>query len=307
MAARALVIGTRGSKLALIQTGIVVSALRLLDPTREFHIKTIKTKGDVVTQAPLEELGRGAFSREIENALLAHDVDLAVHSLKDLPGQLPAGLVLAAVPERADARDVIVSKDGRSLGQLQAGAVIGTSSPRRTALVKELRPDVDTQNIRGNVDTRVRKLLASEYDAVVLAAAGLIRLGLERHITEFLDPDTLVPAISQGVLGVEARVDDVETLALLKLLDHEPTCIATQAERAFLRAAGAGCKTPIAAYATVQGSTVRVRGLVASTDGKRVYRQLVTASVEQAGAAGERLLQMLRAAGADDLLREGAA
>ena len=306
MAARAFALGTRGSKLALVQTDIVLRALRRQHPDRTFSVKTIKTKGDQQSQTPLEVLGRGVFSREIEQALLAKEIDIAVHSLKDLPGELPKGLTLGVVPEREDPRDVLLSKDGSSIGQLHAGAIVGTSSPRRTALIKELRPDVDAQNIRGNVDTRVRKLQDSEYDAVVLAAAGLERLGLTSHVTEYLDPDTFVPAVSQGVLGVECRQDDAGVIALLKPMEHGPTRIATMAERAFLQAIGGGCKVPVAAYATVQGDTVRVRGLIASPDGSRVYRQVLTAPSAKAEAAGRELVQQLRAAGAADLLNQEA-
>lgn len=308
MAARTLILGTRGSRLALVQTEEVLGALRRHHPAREFQVKVVSTRGDEDTVTPLPVLGRGVFSREIERELLDRRIDLAVHSLKDLPGTLPQGLMLAAFPERADARDVLVSRSGARLAELPPGAVVGTSSPRRAALVREARPDLRTESVRGNVDTRVRKVMAGQYDALVLAAAGLLRLGQAEVVTEHLDPERFIPAIGQGTMAVEVREDDAELVDLLRSLDHGPTRVATTAERSFLRHVGGGCKAPVAAYATVHGGTVRLRGLVASPDGARVYRRVLEAPVAEAEAAGARLVEALEAAGAKDLLaRESAA
>ncbi|MSQ12333.1 MAG: hydroxymethylbilane synthase [Dehalococcoidia bacterium] len=302
MAGRAVVLGTRGSPLALAQTEEVLQLLRNAHPDRAFRTRVIKTTGDVAAQVPLDTIGRGAFSSELEQALLAREIDVAVHSLKDLPGQLFDGLAIAATPERADPRDVLVSRDDLTLERLPPGALVGTSSPRRAALVREARPDLRTDPVRGNVDTRLRKLVAGQYSALILAAAGLSRLGLLERVTEFLDPERFVPAIGQGILGVEARDDDPEVLGLLRPLDHESTRVAAEAERGFLQRVGGGCKVPVAAYATIHGNVVRIRGLVASPDGTRVYRRVLDAPARQAGEVGARLWQALESAGASDLL-----
>lgn len=302
MAARPLILGTRGSRLALVQTEEVLRALRLHHPGREFQVQVISTRGDEDRVTPLPVLGRGVFSREIERELLDRRIDLAVHSLKDLPGTLPPGLTLAAFPERADARDVLVSRSGATLVKLPPGAVVGTSSPRRAALVRDARPDVRAESVRGNVDTRVRKVLEGQYDAVILAAAGLVRLGDTGVITEYLDPERFIPAVGQGTMAVEVREDDAETIALAKAVDHRLTRVATEAERSFLRHVGGGCKVPVGAYATVHGGVLRLRGLVASPDGKRVYRRTLDAPLAEAEAVGRRLVEQLEAAGARDLL-----
>ncbi|MSQ12670.1 MAG: hydroxymethylbilane synthase [Dehalococcoidia bacterium] len=308
MSTRTFTLGTRGSRLALVQTEEVLRELRRHHPGREFQVKVIKTRGDVDTVTPLLTLGRGVFSSEIERELQDRRIDLAVHSLKDLPGTLPSGLTIAALPERADPRDVLVSRSGAVLAKLASGALVGTSSPRRTALVMEVRPDLCTEPVRGNVDTRVRKVMAGEYDALVLAAAGLLRLGQADVVTEYLDPERFIPAIGQGTLAVEIREDDAELVDLLRSLDHGPTRMATTAERSFLRHVGGGCKAPVAAYATAHGGAVRLRGLVASPDGARVYRRVLEAPVAEAETVGVRLVQALEAAGAKDLLaRESAA
>lgn len=308
MSTRTFTLGTRGSRLALVQTEEVLRELRRHHPGREFQVKVIKTRGDLDTVTPLPTLGRGVFSSEIERELPNHRIDLAVHSLKDLPGTLPSGLTIAALPERADPCDVLVSRSGAVLAKLAPGALVGTSSPRRTALVREARPDLRVEPVRGNVDTRVRKVMAGQYDALVLAAAGLLRLGQADVVTEHLDPEWFIPAIGQGTMAVEVREDDAELIDLLRSLDHGPTRVATTAERSFLRHVGGGCKVPVAAYATVRGGTVRLRGLVASPDGARVYRRTLEARVAEAEAAGVRLVEALEAAGAKDLLaRESAA
>ncbi|MBI2936017.1 MAG: hydroxymethylbilane synthase [Chloroflexi bacterium] len=301
---RPIILGTRGSSLALVQTEEVLQGLRGLYPEREFRAKVIKSMGDLAAEAPLATLGKGVFTRELEAALLSGEVDGAVHSLKDLPGVLPEGLVLAAFPPRADARDVLVSKSGQSLATLPAGSCVGTSSPRRAALVKALRPDLETRPIRGNVDTRVRKVLAGQYDALVLAAAGLIRLGRQESITEYLVPELFVPAVGQGCLAVETREDE-ELVRMLQPLDHEPTRLAVTAERSFLKALGGGCQVPFGAWGTVRDGAITLWGVIAAPDGRRVYRDHVKSparEVAQAEEAGRLLVQQLLDAGAGELI-----
>ena len=302
------VIGSRGSKLALWQSNWVKSRLEELRPGTRVSIEIIKTQGDVMRDVPLAVIGgKGVFTKELEDALLDNRLDLAVHSLKDLPTTLPAGLAIAAVTEREDPRDALVlradaARDGASVGSLPAGAVVGTSSTRRQAQLKHLRPDVQLKDLRGNVDTRLRKLDAGWYDAVVLASAGLRRLGLDERISAAVPPDEILPAVGQGALGVETRAADEETRSLVSLLEHAPTRDACAAERALLRALGGGCQVPIAAHATVAGARLRLEGLVAG--GGRVIRDSFEDATENAERAGETLAQKLREQGADELLAE---
>ncbi|MBI5956708.1 MAG: hydroxymethylbilane synthase [Chloroflexi bacterium] len=290
-----IVIGTRGSALARGQTYWVAARLMELVPGLEVIIRTIKTSGDALLDVPLAKIGdKGLFTREIESALLAGQIDVAVHSLKDLPTELSAGLIIGAVTEREDVRDALVSRLGCDLDGLPPGARVGTSSLRRAAQLLAYRPDLQILNIRGNVDTRLRKAATEEYDAVVLAVAGLRRLGLEAQITEYLPLEIMLPAVGQGALAVEARQEEAETQHLVALLDHAPTRAATTAERVFLRALGGGCRVPIAAYGEVAGDTLRLRGLVASEDGRRVVRGEVIGLVGQAGVVGERLARQLQ-------------
>jgi hydroxymethylbilane synthase len=252
-----------------------------------------------LTEARLAAVGgKGLFVREIEEALLRGEADVAVHSLKDLPAERPAGLCLAAFPERADARDVLVSRQPARFDDLPAGTVLGTSSPRRRALALALRPDLTVEPIRGNVDTRLRKLDEGQFDAIVLAAAGLRRLGIAPRHAETLAPDAFVPAVGQGILGVEARADDARTLAALRTLDHEPTRICALAERAFLGRLGASCVTPMAAHARLLDGRLVLDGVVASEDGRTVLRERVEGSPERPAALGNRLADALLARGA---------
>jgi len=290
-----LIVGTRGSKLALWQTNWVVGQLGARYPEIELVIETIATKGDARAETPLPQIGaRGVFTCEIEAALLAGQIDLAVHSLKDLPIEVPRGLLLGAILERADARDVLVSRLHLGLDQLPKNARVGTSSPRRAAQLRAHRPDLQIANLRWNVDTRLRKAETGEYDAIILAAAGVLRLGQTRRITEFLSLDLMLPAPGQGALAAQARADDAVTLELLKPLDHAPTRAATTAERAFLRALGGGCAVPIAAYGGVIGSTLHLRGLVASMDGTRISRGEASGDMSEAQPLGERLALALK-------------
>ncbi len=291
---RTLTIGTRGSKLALVQSEIVRQALLNMRPDLDVRLERITTKGDVAQDRPLSEIGgNGLFVTQIEVALRAGGIDLAVHSAKDLSSALPGDMALAAFLPRADARDVLVSRDGSRLMDLPPGARVGTSSPRRTCQLFALRPDLASLDIRGNVDTRLRKLRDGEYDAIVLAAAGLERLDMLDCATEWFDPNAMVPAVAQGALAAEVRADDPFMRELVGKLDDPATSIAIRAERAFLARIGGGCSLPVGAYATVAGDTLHIIGMIGALDGRMVRDERVgTASnPEQAGAtlAGDML------------------
>lgn len=287
-------IGTRGSALALEQSTIVAGMLRAAHPGIEVEVVTLRTVGDIDQRAPVTQLGDGAFVRGVEAALLAGDVDIAVHSAKDIPTEEPPGLRLAAFPRRADARDVLVSREGFGFNKLPSGSRLGTGSPRRAAIARALRPDLDVQPIRGNVDTRLRKLDAGEYDAIVLAAAGLARLGLLDRVTAYLDPDVWVPAAGQGVLAVQCRAGDAVE-SLLAPLDHAPTRAAITAERAVLRRLGSGCRTPVGAHAEVTGTELVLRAVLVAADGSarvEVERRGDVGAAEQLGTeVGETLVR----------------
>lgn len=290
-------VATRGSALALAQACAVAD--RLSAGGTRVEVVTMRTAGDRLAEARLAAVGgKGLFVREIEDALLRGDADVAVHSLKDLPAELPRGLRLAAFPERVDARDVLVARRPLRFAELPAGAVLGTSSPRRRALALAARPDLGVEPIRGNVDTRLRKLEAGEYDAIVLAAAGLARLGLAPAHVEALAPEVFVPAVGQGVLAVEARVDDTRTLAALGALDHPPTRVCALAERAVLGRLGASCVTPMAAHARLSGDRLVLDALVASEDGRTVLRESADGTPDRAEALGVRVADALLARGA---------
>jgi len=291
-------IGTRGSPLALVQAEAVATPLRANGVAVE--IVPVRTEGDRRLEARLADVGgKGLFVREIEQMLLAGALDCAVHSLKDLPADLPAGLALAAFPERADPRDVLVARGRTRFEDLRPGAVLGTSSPRRRALALALRPDLVVEPIRGNVDTRLRKLENGAFDGVLLAAAGLARLGLITTHAQPLDPEVFVPAVGQGVLAIEMRADDHRAGALLERLDHAATRACALAERACLRRLGASCNAPMAAHAVMAADLLRMTALVASEDGRKVLRASATASPAAPEGLGRRL--------ADSLLEQGAA
>jgi hydroxymethylbilane synthase len=300
---RHIVIGTRGSALAQWQTDSVVNALKSVAPDLRIERRIIKTAGDKDKARPLSEIGGlGVFTKEIENALLADEIDIAVHSLKDLPTELAPGLTIAAITEREDARDCLVSRHNLGLRQLPKGARVGTSSVRRTAQLLAARPDIQIVPLRGNVDTRLRKAQCEDYDAVVMAAAGLVRLGRAAEITEFLDSDAILPDPGQGALAVEIRKDDDRLADLVSRLDHAPTRAAATAERAFLHALGGGCRTPIGAYATAEASSLRLRGMIGSSDGKKIIRGESTGDTAHAEELGIRLARQLIAHGGADIL-----
>jgi hydroxymethylbilane synthase len=308
MTKRRLRIGSRGSRLALAQTELVCARLRELYPEIAFEVEVIKTLGDVARTASLSAIGgKGVFTKEIEEALLAARIDLAVHSLKDLPTTLPRGLKLGAILEREDPRDALIARakaDGSATAHLRAlrsGAVIGTSSLRRLVQVKRMRADLEVREIRGNVDTRLRKLDEESYDAIILAAAGLNRLQLAHRITALFSTDEMLPAVGQGALAIEIRAADLDLERLLAPLDHGPTRCATAAERAFLRALGGGCRLPIAAHARCEGERLLIEGMIASADGAHLVRSSLEGRRDQAEAIGERLAEKIKEASATDL------
>jgi hydroxymethylbilane synthase len=292
-----LVIASRGSQLALWQARWVSAQLTALG--HECRIDVIKTTGDKITDVPLAKVGtKGLFTKEIEEALLDGRADLAVHSLKDLPTELPPGLVLAAVPQREDPRDAIV---GKRLADLPAGAKVGTSSLRRSAQLRKLRPDLVIESVRGNLDTRLRKLDEGQYDAILLAAAGLKRLGWGDRIAEILPEETMCSAVGQGALAIETRASGAGFDAV-QAMDHADTHAAVLAERAVLGALGGGCQVPIGAHATVEGGTLRLLGLVASPDGEEVIRGESQGAANQAENLGRALGNELLERGARRIL-----
>src|SRR6185436_8178404 len=307
-----LVIGSRGSKLALVQAQIVRTQLALLHRSLEIRIEIIKTVGDVKTD-PLSLLGgKGVFTKELEDALLNRRIDVAVHSLKDLPTVIPTTLVIAAMCKREDPRDALVlsrkiamKAKTPSVATLPRGATIGTSSPRRLAQLKHLRPDLVFKDLRGNVDTRLRKLDEGEYDALLLACAGLRRLGLEQRISAPLLTTEMLPAVGQGAIAIESRTEDDDTIALVSGLEHKFTRLACTAERAFLLSLGGGCSLPIAAYAVVRDKRIRLHGLVADALGKRLVRDHISGSLDEAEQLGSRLAEQLMSKGAGELLAKG--
>ncbi|MGA2434603.1 MAG: hydroxymethylbilane synthase [Bryobacteraceae bacterium] len=293
-----IVIGSRGSQLALWQANWVKAQLEASGESARIEI--IKTSGDRITDVPLAEAGgKGLFTKEIEDALLARHIDLAVHSLKDLPTALPEGLCLAAVPQREDARDALV---GRTLAGLRHGAKVGTSSLRRVAQLRAARPDLEVESIRGNVDTRLRKLAEGQFEAIVLAAAGLRRLGFEDRIAEPIPMDIMCPAVGQGALGIETRDDGGAAASIRARLDHAATRIAVEAERSLLAALGGGCQVPIGAYAEAAGDELRLRAVVASPDGSRIIRREVTGAAADARKIGEAIGAELLASGGREIL-----
>jgi hydroxymethylbilane synthase len=303
--ARTVRIGTRASALALWQAREVAARIAAQPAAPAVELVHIRTSGDQQVDVPLWQVGgRAFFTREIDRALLAAEVDVAVHSLKDLPTQLDEGLVLAALLPRADPRDALVSRSGAVLAQLPAGARIGTSSLRRRAFLARLRPDAVPLELRGNVPTRIERLQRGEYDAIVLAAAGLARLDLAQHVTEFLSPDSFPPAVSQGVIGVCARSGDIETQRLLVALDDREARLAATAERALLRRLEGGCQVPLGALATVQGGDLSLMACICALDGTRQLsaRGRAPAGDAAAEALGVRIAEELLARGAADLM-----
>ncbi len=310
MAPKRLRIGTRGSQLALNQTELVAGLLRRAHLDLQVDLQIIQTKGDLILDRALSRIGdKGLFVTEIEAALLDGHIDLAVHSCKDLPSEVPASLILAAFPARADARDALISRHGLGLDRLPHAARIGTSSLRRACQLRRYRPDLEVVDLRGNVDTRLRKALTHDYDAIVLASAGLSRLDLAGSVTEFLEPEIMLPAVAQGALGLECRADAAELIGLVAVLDDRATRWEVEAERAFLARLQGGCQVPLAAYATVSQARsgewdLCIRGLVGTADGVQVVRGEQRGPACTARELGTALAEDLLGGGADLILEQ---
>jgi hydroxymethylbilane synthase len=305
MAARTLKIATRKSPLALWQANFVKDRLEALYPELQVELVPMSTQGDKILDTPLAKVGgKGLFVKELETAMLEGRADIAVHSMKDVPVEFPEGLGLHTICEREDPRDAFVSNRFRQIDELPQGAVVGTSSLRRQCQLRAARPDLVIRDLRGNVNTRLAKLDAGEYDAIILAAAGLKRLEMAHRITAFIEPEQSLPANGQGAVGIECRLDDHELHALLAPLEHPETRIRVLTERAMNRALQGGCQVPIGAYALVQGEEVWLRGLVGSPDGSRVIRDEIRGPLADGEALGHTLAQRLLADGADVILAE---
>ncbi|MGY3928900.1 hydroxymethylbilane synthase [Aeromonas simiae] len=305
MAARTLRIATRKSPLAMWQANYVKARLEALHPELRVELVPMSTQGDKILDTPLAKVGgKGLFVKELEAAMLEGRADIAVHSMKDVPVDFPAGLGLHTICEREDPRDAFVSNHFSTLDALPHGAVVGTSSLRRQCQLRAARPDLVIRDLRGNVNTRLAKLDAGEYDAIILAAAGLKRLEMAYRITAFIEPEQSLPANGQGAVGIECRLDDEEIKALLAPLEHPETRARVLTERAMNRALQGGCQVPIGAYALVEGEQIWLRGLVGSPDGHQVLRDEIRGSLAEGEQLGATLAQRLLAAGADRILAE---
>ncbi len=298
-------VGTRGSKLALAQTNWVIGKIREKHPGLEIETVIIKTKGDKITDVPLAKVGgKGLFVKEIEEALLRHDIDLAVHSMKDVPTELPEGLEIAIIPERESPYDVLISRNGKGLSDLPKGAKVGTSSLRRAAQIRARYPELTIENLRGNLDTRLRKLAEGLYDAIIVAEAGLLRLGLGDTPRERLSPEVMLPAIGQGALAIEVRRDDAELKEALSFLHHKETAVCVAAERAFLAALGGGCQVPLAAHAVLEDGKLLLKALIADPEGRTILRDRAAGSPSQAEEMGRSLAETLLSRGGKKILDE---
>lgn len=299
-------VGTRESQLARLQTDIAINAIKAKNPDVELEIVAIKTHGDKVLDKPIAELGdRGVFVKELEEALLLYEVDFVVHSLKDLPTQMPPSLKLSAVIGREDPRDVLISTGNVSFNDLPRGTTIASSSRRRVAQMLALRPDLKFVDVRGNIPTRLRKLDEGVAAAMILAAAGLLRLGMGERIAEYFEFDICTPAVGQGVLGLECRLDDLDTTELLATVNDQEVTSAISAERAFLNEIGGGCSVPVGAIAKSAAASggLHLQACIASLDGSAVIRRALTASADAAESAGRRLAQEMLAQGGDRILK----
>lgn len=297
-------LGTRGSTLALWQANRVAELIKELAGV-EVEIVIIKTKGDKILDVALSKIGdKGLFTKEIENQLLMGEIDIAVHSMKDLPSEITPGLIIGAVLEREIPQDVLITRDNLTLDKLPQGAVIGTSSLRRIAQIKALRPDIKTVDLRGNVDTRIRKMQELELDGIILAYAGVKRLGLDNYITEIVDSEKILPAVGQGAIAVEVRENDNETMEIISCINHVPTALATTAERAFLRTLEGGCQVPIAALARIENDQLCLQGLIASLDGDKVYKSSLKGDAKEAQNLGISLARKLIDQGAFSILED---
>ena len=300
-----LVIGSRGSQLALWQANWVKSELERLHSNVDINIRVITTSGDKIQDVPLAKIGgKGLFVKEIEEALLVKEIDLAVHSMKDMPIELPAELVVSVITKRESPLDALISKNGETLANLPQGATIGTSSLRRSSQLLKYRVDFEIHPLRGNVDTRLRKVKEGNYDAIILASAGLNRLGWASYITEEISDEVLLPAMGQGALGIETRLDDAKTYDLISALNHEQTNYAVTAERSLVGRLDGGCQVPIGAYAKIDDNLITLMGLVASLDGKMIYRSENVGPVGDAINIGQELGSKLLKMGANEILEK---
>ncbi len=298
-----LKIGTRGSRLALAQTNLVAEKIKKIMPEAAIEIRIIKTAGDIMQDISLLKIGgKGVFVKEIENALLAKNVDLAVHSMKDVPTEIPDGLEFAAILEREDARDILASRDGRKIEQMPKGARIGTGSLRRAAQLLDILPDAVILPLRGNLDTRLKKIETENLDAIIVAAAGMKRMGFVQRISQFLPVELMLPAVGQGALGLEVRTSDNELKKILAKINHAPTYTEVTAERYFLRCLGGGCLLPIAALAKLEGDKLSLEGLVASPQGTGIIRDKVKGTIFEAEELGKKLAEMILARGGKKFL-----
>ncbi|MDO8672132.1 MAG: hydroxymethylbilane synthase [Dehalococcoidia bacterium] len=300
-----VVVGSRESALAMWQTNWVIGELQRKSPGIQFEIVGIKTEGDKVTEVPLAQIGgRGVFIKELEKALAEGRIDMAVHSMKDVPSEISAEFVLTSVAGREDVRDVLVSRLGLGLDKLPQGARIGTSSVRRSAQILNRRPNFRIVDLRGNVDTRLRKAATEQYDAVVLAAAGIKRLGLGDRITQYIPTEICLPAVAQGAMAVEFRAGEGEIQSLVALITHRPTQLAVLAERAFLKKMEGGCSIPVGAYARIEAGDLVIDGVVASVNGRRLVRARESGKPELADEIGERLADRIFEMGGRNILAE---
>ena len=300
-----IIIGTRSSKLALWQADYVMECLQKKYPELHVEKKLMTTKGDKILDAPLAKIGgKGLFTKELEQDMLAGGIDIAVHSLKDMPTEVPDGLIITAITKRCEPGDAFVRNTVASLAELPQGAVVGTSSLRRKAQLLHARPDLEVRDLRGNVNTRLKKLDAGEYDAAVLAVAGLRRLGFGNRITEVLPKSMILPAVGQGALAIEAREDDAETRELVAFLNDEATVACAKAERAFLARVEGGCQVPVGVYATPEDGGLHVEAVIASLDGRRLYRDHVSGQVKDAEPLGTQLADKLLDMGGIDIMHE---
>lgn len=298
---REIIVGSRRSELALVQSHWVIDQLKQSQPELKIKLEKVVTRGDRILNVTLSKVGgKGLFVKEIEQALFDRRIDLAVHSMKDLPGEVPSGLVIAAIPERVNPFDCLLSLTGQKLADLRKGAVVGTSSLRRQAQLLAVRSDLVVKPLRGNIDTRLRRLREGEFDAIILAAAGLQRMGWEKQITEILGPSTLLPAVGQGALAIQCRKEDAFLIDWLQSLHHVDTARAVTAERSFLQRLNGGCHFPIAGYATVKNDQVELTGLVGRPDGKEMLHCSLRGT--DAWQLGQRVAENLLDQGARELL-----
>jgi hydroxymethylbilane synthase len=296
-------IGTRGSKLAMTQTNFVADKLKKILPEASIEICVIKTSGDIMQDVSLLKIGgQGVFVKELEDALLSKKIDLAVHSMKDVPGETPDTLMFAAILQREDIRDVLVSRDNIKMESMPKGAKIGTGSQRRGAQLKAILPDVDIVPLRGNIDTRLKKIETENLTGVILAAAGMKRLGLAERITQFLPVETMLPAVGQGALGLQIRKADVDLTEACAVLNDTATATEIAAERSYLRTLGGGCRLPIAALGNLNGRTLFLEGMIAAPDGSTIIREKIKGAEEEAEELGERLANIILEKGGKKLL-----